>query len=87
MRFGRDKWVQMKKTGGFFSMAKSHQKDVNRHFFLVNECGGLPFFPHKVKQKHFFREKKYETCPRAKKEAAVGDVFKHVLVSMITLVL
>ena len=43
-------------------------------FFLVNECGDLSFFPHKIKQKHFFLEEKYETIPCPKKEAAV-DVF------------
>ena len=32
-------------------------------------------FPHKIKQKHFFLEKKYETIPRAKKEAAVGNMY------------
>lgn len=75
------------KNWRLFFYGQISPKECKSPFFLVNECGGLPFFPHKVKQKHFFREKKYETCPRAKKEAAVGDVFKHVLVSMITLVL
>ena len=55
-------------------------------FFLVNEYDDI-IFPHKIKQKHFILEKKYETIPRAKKEAAVGNVFKHVLVSMIILIL
>lgn len=35
-------------------------------------------FPHKIKQKHFLLEKKYETIPRAKKDAAVGNMLKHV---------
>ena len=36
-------------------------------------------FPHKIKQKHFFPEKKYEKIFRLKKEAAVGNILKHVL--------
>ena len=54
-------------------------KDVNRHFFHVNEYGDSLFYSHKIKQKLFFLEKKYETIPRPKKEAAVGNMLKHVL--------
>ena len=74
------------KIGGFCSKAKSHQKDVNPHFSRKRVLWVF-IFPHKIKQKHFFMEKKYETIPRAKKEAAVGNVFKCVLVSKIILIL
>ena len=36
-------------------------------------------FPHEIKQKHFFLEKKYEKLFRPKKEAAVRNILKHVL--------
>ena len=51
-------------------------KDVNRHFFSRKRVWWLIIFPHKIKQKHFFLEKKYETIPRLKKEAAVGNMFE-----------
>ena len=50
-------------------------------FFSRNREWWLIIFPHKIKQKHFFLEKKYETIPRPKKEAAAGNMlnmWKHV---------
>ena len=84
--FTRDKWVQMEKLAAFV-LWPNLTKRCKSPFFLVNGCGDLSFLPHKIKQKHFIVEKKYETIPRAKKEAAVENVFRHVLVSMIILIL
>ena len=67
----------MKKMAAFV-LRSNLTKRCKSPFFLVNEYGDI-IFPHKIKQKHFFVEKKYETIPRSKKDAAVGNMLKHVL--------
>ena len=67
----------MKKMATFV-LRPNLTKRCKSPFFLVNEYGDI-IFPHKIKQKHFFLEKKYETIPRSKKDAAVGNMLKHVL--------
>ena len=76
----------MKKLAAFV-LWPNLTKRMSIPIFLVDECSDFSFFPHKIEQKHFFLEKKLETIPSAKKEAAVANVFKRVHVSKIILIL
>ena len=78
LRFTRDKWVQMKKLAAFVLWPNFTER-CKSPFFSRKRVWWLIVFPHKIKQKHFFLEKKYETIPRPKKEAAVGNMLKNVL--------